>query len=493
MGISYVNAGGTASHDNTVTPLYPVSPTAGQLGVLQVVSGHPDDPVPATPNGWTRAGTHSGGGGTFGGGTGPRRVTVFVRVMAGADAQPTVTIPSGGAGSVIAGTIALLSRSAGTGWLWSWAAGDDTSSGSAFSAASSDQVTFRPGDFVWLAYGLPLPSATLSAQAIAATGVTFGAVAGNRFTTSVTAGNDLRTAAASVSVSSGTAAASPTVSATLSAATTGVAGVLRLREDIPKGDITATPQSVFPPRNVVAVTEMLAGDVASATIYREVDGELTELRASSNVDVTGEDALVRVDGEQPFGVPVAYAARLVDSLGDESLVFSGPITSTVDSDVISDAIRGVGAAVTLQAYPEKRRDRDATTFNVGGRMVVVGRRRSKESGQLTVRTLTDEDGDALDTVLDDATEGIVLIRKQTTRARLDGHYAVPSDSEAPTWWDEVRYWQLDVVKVESWPDVLEAAGFTLEDLADNFSTLQDLADFFTPGSLLSIAIYDFGG
>jgi hypothetical protein len=38
---------------------------------------------------------------------------------------------------------------------------------------------------------------------------------------------------------------------------------------------------------------------------------------------------------------------------------------------------------------------------------------------------------------------------------------------------------------------LEAAGFTLQDIADNFSTLQDIANAF-PGTLLDIAQYDFG-
>jgi hypothetical protein len=492
MAITFVSNSALVQHADSITAGYPVTPSAGHLGLLQVVSAHPDDPIPSTPVGWTRAGSFSGGGGTFGAGTGPRRLTWFVRVMAGGDAQPTATIPSGASGSVICGYIALLARSAGVGWLWAATGGEDTSSGTSFSAACSSALTFKAGDFAWAGYALPDSTVTMSAQAITATGVSFGAVT-ERADDAAATGNSARFGAASATVSSGSGVQAPTVAATLSSASTGAAAVLRLREDIPKGDITTTPQSVFPPRNLVAVTEMLAGDVVTATIFREVGGELTELRGASGVNVVGQDALVRVDGEQPFGVPVTYAARLVDSLGDESLVHSGPITSTVATDVISDAIRGIGAPVTLQSYAEKQRNRDATLFNVGGRTVVVSRRRSGPSGTIAVRTLTDEAGDALDEVLDQATEGVVLIRKQTTLARLDGYYAIPADTESPTWYDEVRYWHLEAVKVEGWADGLEAVGFTLQDLADNYATLQDLADDFTPGTLLDIAIYDFGG
>jgi hypothetical protein len=38
---------------------------------------------------------------------------------------------------------------------------------------------------------------------------------------------------------------------------------------------------------------------------------------------------------------------------------------------------------------------------------------------------------------------------------------------------------------------MEAAGFTLQDIANNFSILSDISAFFT-GTLLPIAQYDFG-
>ena len=62
-----------------------------------------------------------------------------------------------------------------------------------------------------------------------------------------------------------------------------------------------------------------------------------------------------------------------------------------------------------------------------------------------------------------------------------------------TWVRRYAEWDLNVAESEAWPDSLEAAGFTLADLADNFTTLQDLADFFAGGTLLDVALYDFGG
>jgi hypothetical protein len=492
VGIALVATGTQANGTVSITPAYPAGASAGRLAVLQVLSGHPDDVVPSTPAGWTRAGTGSGGGDTFGSGTGRRRVTWFVRELTGSDAAPTTAISSG-SGSLISGRIAVLSRSVGVGWLWSTSFGEDTSSGTGFSAPCSDTETFRAGDFCILGYGIASTSGSVGSETIAASSITFGTIT-HQVNVSVTEGNQGRYGIATGSVTVGAAAQTPTVGATLSAASTGVAGVLRLREDVPKGVITATPQTVFPPRNLVAVTEMLAGDVVSATLYRETDADgLVELRAASAVDVTGEDALVRVDGEQPFGVEVAYAARLIDSLGDESLIFSGPITSTVDSDVISDAVRGVGSVAFIEDWPDFKRTRDATTMNVGGRYVTVGRTRSKAQSTITVSVDTNADRDALDGVLNGLTEGVLLIRKQVTNSRVDGYLALIDDDEKPDWQTEHTEWDLNVAESEAWPDSLEAAGFTLADLADNFTTLQDLADFFAGGSLLDVALYDFGG
>lgn len=488
MTISYVGAGASASGTTTITPAYPAGATAGRLAVLQVVSGATGDPLPSTPSGWSLAGTFTGGGGTFGSGTGPRRLTWFVRELVGSDAAPTTTIPTGLTGSVIGGEVFVLSRSAGTGWRWATTFSDDQTSGTGFSVACSTGLTFAAGDFIALGYSLALSTSSIGSEAVTATGVTFGTIT-HQINVSIATGNGARLGTATGTITTGASSPAPTVTATLTAATTGVGGLLRIREA--SSDVNATAQSVFPPRNLVSATGLTGDDIVTATLYRQVGTALTPVRAASGIDVTGQATLLRVDAEQPFGVSLNYAAVLTDVLGNQWTVYSGPITSTVTSDVISDAIRGVGAAVKVEAPLGWKRDRDASSFNIGGRIVVVGKPRSSRSGTITVRTETDDDGDALNEVLDNATEGVILVRKQNSLSRLDGTYAFTDDQEDPNWYDTYRWFQLSVVKSDDWPDVMEAAGFTLQDIANNFSTLADIAAFF-PGTLLDIAQYDFG-
>ena len=487
MTITYVGAGASASGTTTITPAYPAGSTTGRLAVLQVVSGGSGDPVPTTPSGWNLAGSFTGGGGTFGSGTGPRRLTWFTRVLAGSDSAPTTAIPSS-TGSVIGGEIFILDRSAGTGWRWAAVLGEDTTSGTGFSVTCSSGLTFKTGDFVALGYSLALSTSSIGSEGATATGVTFGAFT-HQINVSIATGNGARLGMAWATVTTGASTPTPTVTATLSAATTGVGGMLRVREA--SSDVNASAQSVFPPRNLVSATGLTGDDIVTATLYRQVGTDLTAVRAASNVDVTGQASLLRVDAEQPLGVSLNYAAVLTDVNGSQWTVYSGPITSTVSSDVISDAVRGVGAAVKIESPLGWKRDRDATQFNVNGRIVVVGKSRSARSATITVRTETDADGDALNELLDNATEGTILLRRQTSLPRLDGTYALIDDQEDPNWYDTYRWFQLNVVKSDDWPDVMEAAGFTLQDIANNFSTLQDIANFF-PGTLLDIAQYDFG-
>ncbi|SOD80161.1 hypothetical protein SAMN06272781_6898 [Streptomyces sp. 1222.2] len=488
MAISYIGIGALSNHADTITPAYPAGATAGRLAVLQVVSAHTDESIPTTPSGWNLAGTLSGGGGVFGAAAGPRRLTWFTRVLVGSDAAPSTRIPSGSTGSLVCGRILVLDRSAGTGWRWAVSFGEDTTSGTGFSAAASTALTWAAGDFAVLGYAVSVSTASATAEAVAATGITFGTVT-ERADDSVTDGHDARMVAATGAVSSGSGTQSPTVTATLAAAAVGVAGVLRIREAT--AAIAATAQTAFPPRNLAAVTGMLAENIVAATIYRVIGASRVAVRAAEAVDVTGQNALLRVDAEQPFGVAVSYTAELEDVNGNVWTVSTAStITSTVDGDVVSDAIRGLGATVVIASWPDKKRDRDSSQFNVGGRIVVVSRPRSGASATILVRTETDEQGDALHEVLGSATEGVVLIRKQTTLPGVDGYLVVLNDTEDRNWYDAVRRWSLDVVETEEWPSILEAAGFTLQDVGDNYTTLADLAA--DNATLLALAMKDFG-
>jgi hypothetical protein len=486
MTISFGTTGTQSTHTDTITPALVGS--AGNLAVLQVVSGHPLDSVPSTPSGWTLVGSASGGGGTFGASAGPRRLTYFARVLLGGDANPTTAIPSGSSGSLIAGRIISLSKTAGTGWRWAASFGDDQTSGTGFSAAGASALTWKAGDFALIGYGVASNADSYTTEAITAAGITFGSVT-ERADAAVATGNGATVALASCSVSSGTATVAPTVTATLASASIGIAGVMRVREA--SSDIAVSAQSVVPPRNLVSATGLTGDDIVTISLLRQAGSDLEPVRAASSVDVTGQASFLRVDAEQPFGISLTYSAVLTDVNGTQWTITASPITSTVTSDVISDAIRGVGAAVKIESPLEWKRDRDATSFNINGRIVVVGRPRSSRSGTITVRCETDEAGDALNDILDNATEGTILVRKQTSLPRLDGTYALIDDTESPNWYDEYRWFALNTVKADDWPDVMEAAGFTLADIAANFSILSDISAFF-PGTLLSIAQYDFG-
>ncbi|MGW4876535.1 hypothetical protein ACWEPI_08265 [Streptomyces sp. NPDC004262] len=488
MTISYVTSGALAQHTDTVTPAIPASFTAGQLAVLQVVSGHTLDPVPSTPSGWTLAGSFSGGGGTFGLNTGPRRISFFVRQLAAGDTAPTTAIPSGSSGSMIGARIITLARTAGTGWRWTATFGQDTVSHTALSAPCSTALSFKSGDFCVLGYAWPAQTVSTTARGASAAGITFG-TATSHLGDAITSGNGARLTNADTSVTAGSATVAPTVTTTLSAASTGVAGMLRVREA--SAAISVTAQSVFPPRNLVSATGLTGDDIVTATLYRQAGTARTAVRAATNIDVTGQSALLRVDAEQPFGVALTYSAVLTDAYGAQWTISAAPITSVVNSDVISDAVRGVGASVFIEEWADKKRTRDATTFNINGRTVVQGKKRGAAQATVTVSTDTDDAGDDLQDVLDNATEGVVLIRNQVTRAGVDNWLALLDDDEKRNWQTPYRAWDLDTVETEPWPDQLEAAGFTLQDIANNFSTLQDIANFF-PGTLLDIALYDFG-
>ncbi|MYR84092.1 hypothetical protein GTY41_03815 [Streptomyces sp. SID685] len=456
--------------------------------MLQVVSGSAADNTPSTPSGWILAGSASGGGGTFGASAGPRRLTWFVRVLAGSDTAPTTAIPSGTTGSLITGRIITLTRTAGTDWRWAATFGDDQTSGTSFSATGTTSLTWQSGDWALIGYGVASSADSYSAEAVSVTGVTFGTVT-ERADSAVTTGYGATAALATAAATAGTATLGPTITATLGAASTGIAGVLRVREA--SAACAVSPQSVFPPRNLVSATGLAGDDITTVTLYRQDGTGLTPVRAASGIDVTTQSSLLRVDAEQPLGVSINYAAALTDLYGQQWMVYSASVTSTVASDVISDAIRGVGAAIHIEEWADKKRTRDASVFNINGRYVVVGKTRSAAQASITVSTDTSDDGDALQDVLANATEGTILIRAQTTINGVDGHLAILDDDEKRNWQIEYREWDLDTAEADPWPDTLEAAGYTLQDIANNFSTLQDIAAFF-PGTLLDIAMYDFG-
>jgi hypothetical protein len=487
--IAIVSTGALSQDPVTITPAYGSGVTAGNLAVLTVLSGHPLESIPQTPSGWTQVDTLSGGGGTFGAGTGPRRLTWFVRVLLGSDAAPTTVIPSA-TGSFIAGRIQIFSRSGGTGWRWGSSTGADITSGTAFSDTGTNPLSWATGDMAVAAFGICGSGSTFSAESVTAAGITFGTFTEQSDDQITATGNHGAMATATGLVTAGAATVDPTIACTLSSASTGVAGVIRLRQASAALAVTAQAGSVFPPRVLTSVTGMLAENIASASVYRIVGSVHTPVRAATAVDVTAQDALLRVDAEQPFGIATSYGADLTDLNGDTWTVLSGSITSTVTAGyVISDAIQGIGAGVAVEDWPSRDRDRGATIFNVGGRLVTVSRPRSGFQGTVTLRTDVLADGNSLQQTLGTATEGVVMLRAQTTDARFDCYIVAISDSERPQWFSDVEWWDLTIAQADAWPDTLEAAGFTLQDVANNYTSLLDLSN--ANATLLILALRSF--
>lgn len=257
--------------------------------------------------------------------------------------------------------------------------------------------------------------------------------------------------------------------------------------------IATQVQSVFPPRVLITLTGLVADSIVTATVYRQVGTARTALRGAVAVNTTSTDSLVRIDGEQPFGAAYNYVAVLTNSSGVVSEAYSDPLTVTLGTRyVASDAITATGAKVVAEAWPSKKRVRDSTVFNVGGRAVVVSGPRGSASSSLQLRTDTTADGDALQALLDGATSGVILVREEFSLAGFSAYLAVLEDDENRQWYDQTRWWTLSVMETEAWPANLEARGFTLLDIANHYAptgTLSDLRNDYA--TLLAIAQGNF--
>jgi hypothetical protein len=239
--------------------------------------------------------------------------------------------------------------------------------------------------------------------------------------------------------------------------------------------IVATVQDEYPPRVLVTVSGITIGD--SVTVSRKVGATRTVLRGGT-VDASPDVALVVLDAELPFGVPVTYSA-VVD--GVEFLTSAATYDLPGGKVAVSDAITGVSAEVIIGAWPEKVRERPSTLFQAGGRNIVVSGRFTGFTGSIELLVLTESSLDSLYTLLDAATEGIVQIRRPLpVYAGIDCYVVVQRARErrfSQDGSDPKRLVILDVVQVEAWPDELEAAGYTYGDLADLYTglTYGDLA------------------
>lgn len=253
--------------------------------------------------------------------------------------------------------------------------------------------------------------------------------------------------------------------------------------------ITAVEQDDYPPRVLVSVTDLTLGD--AVILYRSVSGERTEVRAGFAPAVE-DTAFLRIDAELPFGVPVTYVA-VVNGVDTYT---TGPVTYVLPGGkvAISDAILGLAAEVVILAWPEKSRSRRSTTFAVAGRNIVVSGPLGQFESDIELLVETSSALDNLMEVLAQSTASIVQVRQPGGYDGVDSYLAVTEASErrfSQDGSDQRRVVAIRAAETEPWAPVLEARGYTLGDIADVYDglTLQDLADDFA--TLLDIAQGDF--
>lgn len=245
--------------------------------------------------------------------------------------------------------------------------------------------------------------------------------------------------------------------------------------------ITATEQDEYPPRVLVSVTGLTIGDTVA--VYRSVSGVRTAVRGGTTASAPAT-ALLALDAELPFGVPITYVAVVE---GVDHMV--GPETYTLPGGnvVLSDAITGLSSEVLIGAWPERENVRLSSRFQQGGRNVVVSGDMAGFTGQVEFFIRTDSSREGLKTLLANATEGIIQMRcaLPDTYGGVDCYVSVDRMRErrySQDGSDQKRLITLDVVEVEAWPDTLTAAGYSYQDLEDLYTglTYTDLsADYAT--------------
>ncbi len=253
--------------------------------------------------------------------------------------------------------------------------------------------------------------------------------------------------------------------------------------------ITATVQDVWPPRILITLTGLIVGD--GIQLYREVDGVRTAVRAGWSSAVT-DTSFARVDAELPFGVPVSYVA---DVSGVEYATAAVTHVLPGGKVALTDAITGHAAEVVILAWPDRTFDRKSTTYQVGGRNVVVAGELVQPTGAVELFVETTSARDNLAALLRDATEATVQVRQPGGYDGVDSYLSVTRLVErrwSQDGTDQRRVFALDVSEVEGWAPTLEASGYSLQDLADVYLglTLADLAGDYA--TLLTLAQAELG-
>lgn len=467
MTVTFVGAGtATTSNNATVTPTVHPS-TAARDVVVIITSTRATAGATATPAGWSRIG-------------GLNNLRAYARVWQTGDTVPTFTPVGTAAGDDV---IAQIFTFRGV-EPYVPPTGQNDQHATGQTNASAQNIAFPTQD-------LPADRhVAITAVWKQDDATSLGSI--TSFTqaqvTNATAGNDALQAMYYWIQTNVSDPGAGTITVTGGGAAVSEALVFYLR---PAAAIAISEQSTWPPRVLVTVTDLTLGD--SVVVYREVEGERTELRAGSSAEVTDTSFLV-LDAELPFGVPVSYVAVVNDAA--EYASATATYTLSGGNVAVTDAVTGLSSEVKIQDWPSKDYERKSTKFAVGGRSVVVASGFTMFSSEITLFTETTSQGGNLEDLLRNATEGTIQIRSASGNPDTEGYVVVTGfrkerydrhDSS-----DQRRLWVLDAEEVESWAPEQEAAGYSYADLDTQYAgqTYADLAGDYA--TYLALATAELG-
>ncbi len=338
-----------ASNPITAAPAWPTgyTPTADDLAVCVAVSKHDTEATPTIDQGFSNPeGSASGGGGTFGAGTGPARLTYFTKTLAGGDTAPTVSLAGTNTGRTLQAVIFIIkSEAVGATFSLATAFGAETTAGTGWSQATSSDPGITNEDLLLVGYGVRDDQhAGFSAMGITATSATISAVT-ERADAVTSQGNDQGIAVGSAKVTAGTGTAAPVITGTIGSSESGEVGVLRIREV--SGNATVTPA-------VIACTTTLPQAAVSVAAAPAVIAATAALPAAA-VGVGATPAQIAATAALPQpAVSVGAAPAVLAAVAALPLVTSagqGGTDATVTPDAIAALAALPQAAIGVGASP----------------------------------------------------------------------------------------------------------------------------------------------
>lgn len=221
-------------------------------------------------------------------------------------------------------------------------------------------------------------------------------------------------------------------------------------------------------------------------------GALTILRSDTNgtnlvrlyenqVPITG--ALTVTDTEAALGTTLTY--KVTDSAGatdsdTTSLTYASPM-------FIVPVLPLYKSDVTAVIDYDSRRDFGGSIHEIVGRedpIPVLGKQRFR-SGTIRAYATSYEAALAVEAV---CARGEVIMLRQPTFTGLDMYFVAQSISVAPDFQDN-RYWTVDVdYQQVGWPTapLLAAAGWSFDDLANDYDSFAEVASAFSTFSALTV-------